>query len=75
MAPSRSDTYVVTGPTSGIEGAAQAIELSAYGTVILVGRDRQKLDGVLKQIERAGGRALAVVYNLPEPVERSARRR
>ncbi len=66
MAPPRSDTYVVTGPTSGI-GRCAAIELSAYGTVVLVGRDRRKLDGVLKQIEGAGGRALAIVCDLSDP--------
>lgn len=66
MNAAKQDTYVVTGPTSGI-GLCAALELSAHGTVILVGRDRRKLDDVQKQIERAGERAIAVVCDLSEP--------
>jgi len=69
-----SNTYIVTGPTSGI-GLRAAINLSAYGTVILVGRDRRKLEGVRKQIERARRQALTVVCDLSDPasVGRAAR--
>jgi NAD(P)-dependent dehydrogenase (short-subunit alcohol dehydrogenase family) len=62
----RADTYVVTGPTSGI-GRSSAIALSAHGTVILVGRDSRKLEEVRKRIERSGRRALAVVCDLSDP--------
>jgi NAD(P)-dependent dehydrogenase (short-subunit alcohol dehydrogenase family) len=34
--------YIITGPTSGI-GRATALELAKHGTVVLVGRDRQRL--------------------------------
>jgi NAD(P)-dependent dehydrogenase (short-subunit alcohol dehydrogenase family) len=66
MNAAKQDTYIVTGPTSGI-GLCAALELSTHGTVILVGRDRRKLDDVQKQIERAGERAIAVVCDLSEP--------
>jgi NAD(P)-dependent dehydrogenase (short-subunit alcohol dehydrogenase family) len=74
MNPSKADTYVVTGPTSGI-GFRAAMDLAAHGTLILVGRDRGKLDGVRKQIEQAGGKAFAVVCDLSDPasVQRAAR--
>jgi NAD(P)-dependent dehydrogenase (short-subunit alcohol dehydrogenase family) len=74
MNPSKNDTYVVTGPTSGI-GFRTAMDLAAYGTLILVGRDRGKLDGVREQIERAGGKAFTVVCDLSDPasVQRAAR--
>ncbi len=74
MNPSKTDTYVVTGPTSGI-GLCVAMDLAAYGTLILVGRDHSKLDGVRKQIERAGGKAFTVVCDLSDPasVQRAAR--
>jgi NAD(P)-dependent dehydrogenase (short-subunit alcohol dehydrogenase family) len=74
MNSAKQDTYVVTGPTSGI-GLCAALDLSGRGTVILVGRDRRKLDGVRKQIERAGGRAFAVVCDLSDPanVQRAAK--
>jgi len=62
----KPDTYVVTGPTSGI-GRCAAIELSAHGTVILVGRDRRKLEDVRKQIEHLGRQAFAVVCDLSDP--------
>lgn len=66
MISSKPDTYVVTGPTSGI-GLCTAIELSAHGTVILVGRDSRKLEGVRKQIEHLGRHAFAVVCDLSDP--------
>jgi NAD(P)-dependent dehydrogenase (short-subunit alcohol dehydrogenase family) len=68
--PGRS-AYVVTGPTSGI-GRLAALELAKHGTVILVGRDRQKLDKVQKTIERRGQHAVSVVCDLSEVA--SARR-
>ena len=57
--------YVITGPTSGI-GYRTALELAKHGTVVLVGRDRDRLDGVRKTIERAGGEAIAVVGDLSD---------
>ncbi len=61
-----SNTYIVTGPTSGI-GFCAAIDLSEHALVILVGRDRGKLEGVQTQIERRGRQALSVVCDLSDP--------
>ena len=52
--------WVVTGPTSGI-GYRTALELAAYGTVVLVGRNADKLAAVQRQIEDVGGVATPVV--------------
>jgi NAD(P)-dependent dehydrogenase (short-subunit alcohol dehydrogenase family) len=57
--------YIITGPTSGI-GRLAAFELAKYGTVVLVGRDRKKLDEVQKDIERKGQLAVSVVCDLSD---------
>jgi NAD(P)-dependent dehydrogenase (short-subunit alcohol dehydrogenase family) len=57
--------YVITGPTSGI-GYRTALELAKHGTVVLVGRDREKLDAVRKTIESSGGQAVPVVGDLSD---------
>ena len=57
--------YIITGPTSGI-GRASALALAKHGTVILVGRDRQRLDAVKKIIEQKGQSAVAVVCDLSD---------
>src|SRR5580693_2058697 len=59
------NAYIITGPTSGI-GRRTALELAKHGTVILVGRDRGKLDEVQKAIEKKGQRALSVVCDLSD---------
>ena len=58
--------YIITGPTSGI-GRATAFELAKHGMVVLVGRDRAKLDEVQKAIEKNGQQAVSVVCDLSEP--------
>jgi NAD(P)-dependent dehydrogenase (short-subunit alcohol dehydrogenase family) len=65
--------YIITGATSGI-GRRTALELARYGTVILVGRDREKLAEVQKTIERKGQDAISVVCDLSDPasVQRAA---
>jgi NAD(P)-dependent dehydrogenase (short-subunit alcohol dehydrogenase family) len=65
--------YIITGATSGI-GRRTAIELAGYGTVVLVGRDREKLAEVQKTIERKGQDAISVVCDLSDPasVQRAA---
>lgn len=70
MAPNRSSpaggkAYIVTGPTSGF-GRQTALELARHGTVILAGRDRGKLDGVQREIERSGGQAVPVICDLSD---------
>jgi NAD(P)-dependent dehydrogenase (short-subunit alcohol dehydrogenase family) len=57
--------YIITGPTSGI-GHSTALELAKHGTVVLVGRDRRKLDEVKKTIERAGHHAVSVACDLSD---------
>ncbi len=49
--------YIITGPTSGI-GRNAAFELAKHGTVVLVGRDRRKLDEVQQAIEQNGQHAV-----------------
>ena len=60
------NAYIITGPTSGI-GRFTALELAKHGTIVLVGRDRAKLEEVQKTIERRRGRrAVAVVCDLSD---------
>ena len=58
--------YVITGPTSGI-GRATAFELAKHGPLVLVGRDRAKLEEVQKSLEQQGHRAVSVVCDLSDP--------
>jgi NAD(P)-dependent dehydrogenase (short-subunit alcohol dehydrogenase family) len=63
----RSDrkAYIITGPTSGI-GRRAAFEAAKHGTVVLVGRNRRKLDEVQKAIERKGQHAVSVLCDLSD---------
>jgi len=63
--PTARKAYIVTGPTSGI-GLATALELAGHGTVILVGRDRAKLDALQKTIAHKGQEAVSVVCDLSD---------
>src|SRR5258708_7748517 len=63
--PAGTKAYIVTGPTSGI-GRATALELARYGAVVLVGRDRAKLDEVRKIIRQNGQHAVSVVCDLSD---------
>lgn len=57
--------YIVTGPTSGI-GRRTAFELAKHGTIVLVGRDREKLAEVQKAIEQKGQHAVPIVCDLSD---------
>jgi NAD(P)-dependent dehydrogenase (short-subunit alcohol dehydrogenase family) len=57
--------YIITGPTSGI-GRCTALDLAKHGTVVLVGRDPQKLGDLQKVIEQKGGQAVSVVCDLSD---------
>ena len=57
--------YIITGPTSGF-GYRTALELAKHGTVVLVGRDQERLDEVEQTIERAGQQAVSVVCDLSD---------
>jgi NAD(P)-dependent dehydrogenase (short-subunit alcohol dehydrogenase family) len=57
--------YIITGPTSGI-GRLTALELAKHGVVVLVGRDRGKLDEVQRAIQHTGQHAVSVVCDLSD---------
>ena len=71
IAPSKAQAWIITGPTSGI-GHRTALELARHGTVVLVGRDRSKLDAVEREIQARGGQAVSVICDLSDVA--SARR-
>jgi short-subunit dehydrogenase len=49
--------YIITGPTSGI-GRRTALDVAKHGTAVLVGRDREKLGALQKEIVQKGGNAV-----------------
>lgn len=57
--------YIITGPTSGI-GRRTALDVAKHGTVVLVGRDREKLDALQNEIQQKGGNAFSVVCDLSD---------
>ena len=65
--------YIITGPTSGI-GYATALELAKHGTVILVGRNRDKLQQVQNTIEGTGQKAVSIICDVSDikSVQRAA---
>jgi NAD(P)-dependent dehydrogenase (short-subunit alcohol dehydrogenase family) len=63
--PSNLRAYIITGPTSGF-GRATALEVARHGTVVLVGRDREKLGKMQRAIEQKGGYAVPVVCDLSD---------
>ena len=65
--------YIITGPTSGI-GRRTALEVAAHGTVVLVGRNRKKLEALQMEIQQTGGNAVSVVCDLSDlsSVQRAA---
>jgi NAD(P)-dependent dehydrogenase (short-subunit alcohol dehydrogenase family) len=56
---------VITGPTSGI-GYRTALELAAHGTVVLVGRNADKLAAVQREIGDGGGSATSVIADFAD---------
>jgi NAD(P)-dependent dehydrogenase (short-subunit alcohol dehydrogenase family) len=63
---SATPAWIITGPTSGI-GRRTALELAEHGTVVLVGRDPNKLKEVEAEINaQAGGHAVSVVCDFSD---------
>ena len=62
---SNRKAYIITGPTSGI-GRVTALKLAKHGTVVLVGRDRKKLDELQGIIEKRGQHAVSIVCDMQE---------
>jgi NAD(P)-dependent dehydrogenase (short-subunit alcohol dehydrogenase family) len=63
--PANRRAYIITGPTSGI-GRETAFEVAKHGTVVLVGRDRRRLEEVEKIIGRRGQCAASVLCDLSD---------
>jgi NAD(P)-dependent dehydrogenase (short-subunit alcohol dehydrogenase family) len=63
--PPDHKAYIITGPTSGI-GRATTLEVIKHGKVVLVGRDREKLNQLQKEIVSEGGHAVPVVCDLSD---------
>jgi NAD(P)-dependent dehydrogenase (short-subunit alcohol dehydrogenase family) len=63
--PTSRKAYIITGPTAGI-GYFAALQMAKHGTVVLVGRDRAKLAGVRKTIEKKNRHAVSVVCDLSD---------
>lgn len=61
----KNKAYVITGPTSGI-GYATALELAKYGTVILAGRNIEKLKQVEQTIKDKGQNAISVICDVSD---------
>jgi NAD(P)-dependent dehydrogenase (short-subunit alcohol dehydrogenase family) len=71
--PTDRKAYVITGPTSGI-GRATVLEVAKHGQIVLVGRNREKLNQLRREIECKGNHAVTVVCDLSdmESVSRAA---
>lgn len=63
--PQAKAAFIITGPTSGI-GHATALEVAKHGILVLVGRDRKRLEDVRNTIERQRGHAVSVVCDLSD---------
>ncbi len=59
------NAYLITGPTSGM-GRAAALELAKHGRVVLVGRNRAKLEQLQKLIQSRGQQAVGVICDLSD---------
>ena len=58
--------WIITGPTSGM-GHVAALELAQHGTVVLVGRDPDKLKEVEQEVSALpGGQAVSVLCDFSD---------
>ncbi|MDP8926453.1 MAG: SDR family oxidoreductase [Actinomycetota bacterium] len=72
----RSEVVVVTGASAGVGRATARVFGEQGARVALLARNRDGLEGACKEIEAAGGRALALPTDVadPEQVEAAAQR-
>lgn len=63
--PAGRGAYIITGPTSGA-GRETALAMAGLGVIVLVGRDRGRLEEVRQAIERLGGRGAPVVCDMSD---------
>ena len=63
--PGDRKAYIVTGPTSGI-GRCAALELARHGAIVVVGRDRGRLDAMRQAIVQMGQHAVSVICDLSD---------
>jgi NAD(P)-dependent dehydrogenase (short-subunit alcohol dehydrogenase family) len=63
--PVDRNAYIITGPTSGI-GRATAFQVAEHGTVVLVGRNAEKLRELQRALSQKGGQAVSVVCDLSD---------
>ncbi len=70
---SENKAYVITGPTSGV-GRATALYMAKQGLLVLVGRNRNKLQDVQRAIEKLGGQTIPIVCDMSDlrSVDRAA---
>ena len=59
------EAYIITGPTSGI-GYATALELAKHKAVVLVARDRAKLEKVRSKVAESGAHAATVLCDMSD---------
>jgi NAD(P)-dependent dehydrogenase (short-subunit alcohol dehydrogenase family) len=57
--------YIITGPTSGM-GYFASLYLAKKGLVVLVGRNKEKLENVREKIKKSGGEAIAVICDFSD---------
>lgn len=70
MSKLKEQVAIITGASAGI-GEATARRLARQGAiVVLVARRKERLDGLKDEIERAGGRALAVAADVTDAIDR-----
>lgn len=70
--PSGHRTAIVTGASSGIGEATSRRLASAGFEVVLIARRGDRLETIAKEIETAGGRAIAIVADLADADETSS---
>ena len=62
---SGNKAYIITGPTSGV-GRETALLMAKRGTMVLVGRNREKLQDVQKAIESRGGQVVPIICDMSD---------